>query len=291
MTQSDYRKKNYKELVTSYYEVITNFYRKFWNDSFHLAVFQNSRESFEEALARTDRMYMEDSGLNKNKSAIDLGCGIGTLACYVARETKCQSILGITISPSQVKLAKQMAKQKKLANTSFLHMDVMEVDALKDKFDTAFLIEVGCHLPDKTEAIKKISKILKPGGRLIIADWLQKERPNVFERDFLIEPFCEYWNYPYLETISGYKKIIEKAGFRIVRAEDFSEQIKPNWEKFYRIAIEEVQQFNLIRALRYTTNPAILVGKDLMKFAKYQFNANVFAKICSDAGVLKFAYF
>lgn len=285
------RIKNYKGMVSFYYDVITEPYRQFWGDFFHPAIFENANYDIKTALFKTHKRFIQDSKLTPNDISIDLGCGIGSLSCFIAANVGCK-VLGITISEFQLKQAKKLAKEKGINNVVFKNLDIMDIDKLENQFDAAFLIDVGCHLPDKEKALRNIFKILNKGGRLVIADWLQRDSLNSVEKELLIEPFNKYWNFPYMESLEGYKKLFKKLHFKIIKAYDVSEQTKKNWNMLYNIALREIKDMNLQKVISYLKNPLILKNiKKSIQVANNQLYANLFTKICFDAGVFKYGYF
>lgn len=285
------RVKNYKDMVSSYYAVVTEPYRQFWGDFFHPAIFENQNDDIKTALLRTHKRFIQDSKLNRGDIAIDLGCGIGSLSCFIATNVGC-NVIGVNISDFQLKKARKLAEDEGAHNVVFKNLDIMEVQRLENKFDAAFLIDVGCHLPSKEKALRNIFEILNKGGRLVITDWLQKDSLNFFEKELLIEPFDKYWNLPYMESFGGYKKLFKKIGFKIIKADDVSTQTKKNWDMFYNIALREIKDMNFKKMISYIKNPSILKqGKKSIQIAKNQFYANIFTKLCFDAGVFKYGYF
>jgi len=286
-----YRTKNYKDMVTLYYDVITEPFRKIWGDFFHEAFFDNPKEDVKTAMSKTNKLFLNDAKIKTGNKVIDLGCGIGSFSCYIAQRINCE-VVGVNISTFQLKKAKKMAKKKKINNVSFKKFDLMNINQIKDKFDAAFSIAVNCHLPNKGKVIKNIYSILKPGGRLIISDYLQKRKLNLFEKELLIEPFNHYWNYPYMESVEGCKKLLKQAGFKIITARDVSKEVKKNFDMYYDLALKKVQTMDFKTMASIVGNPAILKqGKKYIQIAKNQFYANIYGKVCAEAGVFKYGYF
>ncbi len=284
--------KNYnKKSVVFYYDVLTEPYRHFWGDFFHPGIFENSRETLRNALSRTHELLLKDSKLNSSSIAIDLGCGIGSLCFLISKRIGCK-VVGANFSKFQLKIARKLAKKYKLGNVEFRDIDVSQIKTPKDTFDAAFLIDVACHFPNKKKALENIFKIIKPGGRLIVMDWLQKDSLNLFEKELLIKPFNKYWNFPYIESFEGYQKLFRKVGFKIVKAYDITNKVKRNWEMFYDIALREVGRMSIRKMITYIKNPLMALNKrKYEKIAENQFYANIFAKICSDARLFKYGYF
>ncbi len=286
------RIKSYKDMVSTYYSVATESYRRYWGDFFHPAIFEDPSDDIKTALLKTRRRFLRDSRLKPGDTAIDLGCGIGALSCFICAEARCNKVVGINITEFQLEKARKLARDEGMENVTFKNFDIMEVDRLEERFDAAFMIDVGCHLPDKGKALMNIHKILKKGGRLVVADWLQRDTLNAFEKELLIEPLNQYWNFPYMESVKGYKRLFRKAGFNIIKADDVSEQTRKNWQMFYDMAIKELNTMNLKKIITYVSSPPVLKrGMKSIQIAKNQFYASMFTKICYDAGVFRYGYF
>ncbi len=265
---------------------------QFWGEHFHEAFFDNPHDDFDKALLKTHQLFLADSKLHSDDVCIDIGCGIGSFSRFVAANIGCK-VLGVNISDYQLKKARKLTKDKKVDNVLFKNVDIMQLDKkVKRKFDGAFFIDVGCHLPDKKKALKNIYQVLNKGSRVVMTDWLQRNSLNSFEKELLIEPFNHYWNYPYMESFEGYKKHFKKIGFKIIKAQDVTELTKKNWDMFYDISLREINNMTLKKMISSIKNPSILMqGKKPLQIAKNQFYANIFSKLCCDAGVFRYGYF
>ena len=110
-------------------------------------------------------VHLVRSGKVKPCKAIDLGCGAGNYAIWLAGEGF--TVTGIDISPTAVKFAKENA-DKKNVKCDFLTAD-MACDlsnVLKTKFDFAFEWEVLHHVyPEgRKRYIENVYSLLNPGG-------------------------------------------------------------------------------------------------------------------------------
>ncbi len=101
--------------------------------------------------------------LKKVKSLVDLGCGQGVLARYLPKQI---SYLGVDLSPSLIKSAKQLTKNEA---HEFIVGDVTkELNLLKNDFDVATMILCLQNMKDPFAAIKNASKLLKENGTFVI---------------------------------------------------------------------------------------------------------------------------
>lgn len=132
---------------------------------------------------------------------LDVGCGIGGTSRYLAQEHACD-VTGITISGRQVELARKLTldvggvpetiatstgagsgERFKLGDGSvqFIELDGEKMGAYfatEQKigaFDAVWISEALSHFPNKELFFRNVELLLKPGGKLVIADWFMDE--------------------------------------------------------------------------------------------------------------------
>lgn len=111
-----------------------------------------------------------DKYVKAGDRVLDAGCGNGRMA-----EIFCDSkirYLGIDNSEELIKIAKQRFKNQRWAE--FEVGDVLALAETPASFDLVLMIAVLHHLPTKKlrlQALRNISRLLKPGGRLVISNW------------------------------------------------------------------------------------------------------------------------
>ena len=177
---------------------------------------------------------------------LDVGCGIGGTSRYLAKELGA-TVTGITISTKQVEMARRLTKSaaaKDTSETSSVPSDeagpmslgshggrvsFLELDAEKmgevfvkdsDKFDVVWISEALSHFPNKPLFFQNAKKVLKEGGKLVIADWFKgadvKEGDadiKAIEDGMLLPPLCTQAQYVGmarrndLQVVSGPKDI------------------------------------------------------------------------------------
>ena len=98
---------------------------------------------------------------------IDLGCGAGNYAIYLASIGF--DVTGIDISPSAIKTAKENAKKKRV-KCNFLVADAIgDLDEVKETFDFAYDWELLHHIyPEKRKKyVENVYRILNPGRKYL----------------------------------------------------------------------------------------------------------------------------
>ena len=117
--------------------------------------------------------------IQSGEQVLDVGCGTGTLAIEVAR------LVGLTghvagIDPGAEQIARARAKAARHNLLIDFQIGVIEQLPFSDQaFDVVFSTLMMHHLPAplKRQGLSEIARVLKPGGRLVIADFKhRKER-------------------------------------------------------------------------------------------------------------------
>ncbi len=131
---------------------------------------------------------------------MDVGCGIGGTSRYLASKHGCE-VTGITISGKQVAIARREteSQRKTHGQAEFTKDDglvpyspdnsqgdvrYLELDAEKmgdffttppsaATFDCVWISEAMSHLPDKKLFFNNAYELLKPEGKLVVADWFK----------------------------------------------------------------------------------------------------------------------
>ena len=109
--------------------------------------------------------------VSEGQVALDLGCGAGTDLLIAAQKVGPSGrAIGIDMTPSMVERARQSAEEMGLGNAE-LHEGLIEQIPLPDEsIDVVISNGVIDLVPDKDAVFSEIDRVLRPGGRLQIAD-------------------------------------------------------------------------------------------------------------------------
>jgi 2-polyprenyl-3-methyl-5-hydroxy-6-metoxy-1,4-benzoquinol methylase len=115
-------------------------------------------------------------GKVKPCNVIDLGCGAGNYAIYLAGVGF--NVTGIDISSAAVKYAKENA-EKKQVRCSFIVADVLDdlTKVVKKTFDFAYDWEVLHHIypENRRNYVENVYKLLNPGGKYFSVCFNEKD--------------------------------------------------------------------------------------------------------------------
>jgi len=184
-------------------------------------------ETYGQDFGQTSWVTMEESGeiprmlrLEPNSSVLELGCGSGGYALYVATKMGCR-VVGLDINASGVQNANHLASTSGLTErVRFYECDASKSLAFDDKtFDAVFSNDVLCHIPERLKVLCEMFRVLKPSGRMLFSDALIVGG-MISHAEIATRSSIGYYVY----SPPGHnERLIGQAGFRQIRATDTTE--------------------------------------------------------------------
>jgi ubiquinone/menaquinone biosynthesis C-methylase UbiE len=117
------------------------------------------------------RRFCEMLGLRAGDAVLDVGCGSGGPALFLARQTGCR-VTGVDISEAGIQAGETLVRQAGMqAAVTFNRADVCEPLPFESgKFNALVCMDVVCHLRDRGRIFKDWHRVLGTGGRLVVTD-------------------------------------------------------------------------------------------------------------------------
>ena len=190
--------------------------------------------SNEKMLEEMNRQVMAKLGVSKEIKAtvLDAGCGIGTTCIQISHELLGVTFYGVNISQKQISCGNKLIHQQKLQERiKLLQVDFTNVPMKGGSFDAAYAIESACYDRgfDKKGFVVEMARLLKAGGRLVVADGFRKnskQLPSWMEK--MHRQNLEYWSMDELADIRLFIERMKEWGFVEIEAREISWNVAPS---------------------------------------------------------------
>lgn len=162
---------------------------------------------------------------------LDIGCGTGGSSRWLAENLNC-SVLGLTISPVEAKIASEKARAAGLSERiQFQVKDAAYLDLPPSSFDAVWVVETSEHLQDKRQFIDACARVLRPGGVFALSACLAVEEPTDLQAE-LLSKVCRVLLLPSLAPLAQYREWMHEANLSEVQAEDVTAHVAETWARY-----------------------------------------------------------
>ena len=202
--------------------MLDELYRRVWGEHVHHGLWTTPRDPPSLAARALAERVADAARVRLGDRVVDAGCGYGATARLLARE-RGASVVGLTLSAAQARAAPPAE------GVTILVRDWLANGLPDEVFDAAVAIESLSHMADKPRAFGELSRVVRPGGRVVVVDWLARERPGGLERRLLLDPICREGRLPELLPASAYVELLRGAGLAVAGFEDLSSRAVRTW--------------------------------------------------------------
>lgn len=191
----------------------------------------------------TTKELIELCHINEDTYVLDVGCGVGATACYLAKRYGCR-VVGVDISERMIDRANERAKREGVEDSvEFRVAGAQDLPFENALFDAVISESVLTFIKDKQRVVGECALMTRPGGYVGLNEELWIETPPAP----MVEQVRRIWDIkPDIPTLEGWMGLLEGAGLRdvVVRTYKFSARRESSqiqryrfqdmWRMFYR---------------------------------------------------------
>ncbi|TVR82583.1 MAG: methyltransferase domain-containing protein [Rhodospirillales bacterium] len=163
-------------------------YRRIWGENVHIGYFDNADDTLQAAMQRSNERMAASAGLEPRHDVLDVGCGYGALARFLAQTYGCR-VVASNISERELAWGRELTSAAGLDDrVTFQWADFHELPFADGQFDQYWSQEAFLHAVDKNAVLAEAARVLKPGGTLVFTDLLVRDgtpdadRARIYER-------------------------------------------------------------------------------------------------------------
>ena len=201
-----------KRNVRHHYDIDPRIYDLFLDPDrqYSCAYFADPGMSLAEAQAAKKRHIAAKLALAPGQRVLDIGCGWGGLALYLA-DAAGVDVTGVTLSEEQIKIARERAEAAPVAHRP--RFELSDYRAVKGPFERIVSVGMFEHvgLPHYGTFFKAVARLLAPGGTALLHTIGRTDRPAG------TNPFIARYIFPggYIPALSEIMKAVEASGLII----------------------------------------------------------------------------
>ena len=168
---------------------------------------------------------------------LDAGCGVGGTDLWLAQAYGVR-VLGVNVQRMHIREALRNAANHPAAEqVRFSMQDFTELALASNAVDVVWGLESVCHCADKAAFVREAHRVLRPGGRLMVADFFL-ERDELSPRDAAaMRVWTDGWALPNLASVEGFGAMLAAQGFTGIVNRDIRSAVLPSSWRLYKASL------------------------------------------------------
>lgn len=243
------------DAIKKYYSDTQFEYRVIWNwklkstPALHFGYYDEKATKHKDAIERANEVLAEFAGIKKGAKIVDAGCGLGQSSLWLAQHYNA-NVTGITLVPKQVETIRKFISKNNIKNVDFKVADYHHMPFEDNSVDIVWAVESLCHSPQKFLFYKEAFRILKPGGKVVIAENLRTKRPLETDKEALLKDIFSAWAIPDLDTFEEHRSHALNAGFKNFNNKDVTKNMMISYRNLRNTCLQYAWLSNLLHKTR-----------------------------------------
>ncbi len=199
----------------------------------------------------------DQANIKEGTKVLDAGFGFGNSAFWLIQNRNAH-VTGISIVNSQIEEANKKAQKQNIHGVEFITANYLDTPFADNSFEVVWALESQCHSLDKSHFYKEAFRLLKPGGRLVIADSIRSSRQLSPENEKFLKNIFNAWAVPDIDTLEEHQANAAKEGFVNFESRDISKNMFISYKNLRKMIkklnplAEVLKKLRIISNIKYT---------------------------------------
>lgn len=223
-----------------------------FRDHVHWGLFQSppangrvTAQQFKQATLNLTAEITKMSDTVDGMRILDVGCGFGGTARYLATAFPNSEISALNIDPKQIAYARSITESHSI---TFVEGDACAMPFADRQFDRVLAVESVFHFPSRLAFLREARRVMKKGGTLVISDFVIRALsllPVAFRTIISRDPMRRFYGPVNATTLTAYRVLASLAGLTLEELVDVTILTLPTYQFLKQLG----ESMNLVGSL------------------------------------------